>query len=893
VAERDPQPDPPRSPEPGRSAREDAPPPDGAEAAQAETSPPRADPLSAMTRRFNLIFRFFASRFFRHFDLDDATVARLRELESRGAVVYVMRYASRLDYFLFNVLFLREGLRLSGFANGIRFWYYQPLRDALRTLWTRPRGVSQDIELVRAREYCRELSREGGSLFLFLRTANLRAQLRSRKGRLEQSRQERDLLTEVVAAAQATGRPVHVVPLALFWRKGPRARRRFLNLSYGALTRPNDASKVLSFLTTYRGLHVKVGDAIDLQGFAAVRPETTAVALARVVRRTVLSFLYREERLVEGPVLQPLYRVQEIVVSSSEVQAAIAEHAEEKRVSPERARVQAEKHFREIAANMNSTFLAVLDMLVGAIIDRLFGAVEHRGIEGVAEVARRDPVVLVPTHRSYFDFLIISVLFYRQHLVPPHIAARENMAFGPFGFVWRRAGAFFLRRSFDDPLYKSVFRNYVSYLIKEGFTQEFFIEGGRSRTGKTLAPRLGMLSWDVEAFLHSGRRDLLFVPVALTYERLVEEGAMVGELEGGAKQEESMLGLVRARKFLQRRFGSVFVHFGEPLSLVAAMGEDRPRLVGDDEEAANERRRFVERFGNLIVERMNWAIVPHATSVAACALLAETRRGMFRTDLVRRMQQLVDLLRMIGVELTPALLRDEGDFSESIASLLRMDLVKVSDDPRGEILYYEPGKRRALDIYRNTLLHYLAAPSFLAHELLVGGERQAVLDRQNEWLDLFYGEFFTPRGEVRAAHRETFLLHFTRLRWVEESDGVLRATSEGRRHLAFIAEQTEPVLEGYAAAAAAVAHAELPVRRRALQKAVTQHFERAALLGETGLPEASNPVTFGNAVHLMLRLGVLERVPDDEGKDPSYQRGPNWAELPGLRERLAPVRDAR
>src|SRR5881628_807910 len=114
----------------------------------------RADPLSAMTPRFNLFFRWFARRYFRDFDLDDTTVERLRELEQRGAVVYVMRYASRLDYFLFNTLFRREGLRLSGFANGIRFWYYRPLRDALRTLERQPRGVPQDVELVRAREYC-------------------------------------------------------------------------------------------------------------------------------------------------------------------------------------------------------------------------------------------------------------------------------------------------------------------------------------------------------------------------------------------------------------------------------------------------------------------------------------------------------------------------------------------------------------------------------------------------------------------------------------------------------------------------------------------------------------------------------------------------------------------
>ncbi|HKA16288.1 MAG TPA: 1-acyl-sn-glycerol-3-phosphate acyltransferase, partial [Myxococcota bacterium] len=699
----------------------------------------RADPLSAMTPRFNLFFRWFARRYFRDFDLDDETVSRLRELERRGAVVYVMRYASRLDYFLFNTLFRREGLRLSGFANGIWFWYYRPLRDALRTLSRQPRGVPQDVELVRAREYARELAREGGSLFLFLRTASLGSQLRSRQGRIEQGRQERDLLTEVVGAAQSSGRPVSVVPLALFWRKGPRARRRFLNLSYGALTRPNDVSKVLSFLTTYRGLHVKVGDPIDVPAFAATRPDASAPEIARVIRRSILTFLYRSERVVEGPVLQPRYRVQEIVVRSPAVSAAVTQYAAEHKVSEELARVKAEKMFREIAANMSSTFLAILDFVVGAVIQRLFARVEDSGLERVSEVARRDPVVLVPTHRSYFDFLIVSSLFYRRHMLPPHIAARENMAFGPFGFLWRRAGAFFLRRSFADTLYKEVFRTYVAYLIKEGFTQEFFIEGGRSRTGKTLPPRLGVLSWDVEAFLASGRRDLLFVPVALTYERLVEEGAMVGELEGAAKEDESMLGLMRAWRFLQRRFGSVYVNFGAPLSLAAAIRERRAELTGDGEEASAARRAFVELLGLQIVEQMNLAVVPHATSVAACALLGERRRGLFRAELALRMQQLVDLLRMMDVKLTPALLRDEGAFSDSIASLLRMDLIRAATDARGEILFFEPSKRRALDIYRNSILHYLVAPSFLALELESGGAPEDVVARLSDWLDIFHG----------------------------------------------------------------------------------------------------------------------------------------------------------
>jgi hypothetical protein len=139
-------------------------PPPGRAPAVAGAAPPVApDPLSAMAPRFGLFVRWFARRFFSHLALDPATLARLRELEARGAVVYVMRYASRLDYFLFNALFLREGLRLSAFANGIRFYYYRPLFEALRARLSRrrePAGRERD------RDHARRLARAGTSFFL-------------------------------------------------------------------------------------------------------------------------------------------------------------------------------------------------------------------------------------------------------------------------------------------------------------------------------------------------------------------------------------------------------------------------------------------------------------------------------------------------------------------------------------------------------------------------------------------------------------------------------------------------------------------------------------------------------------------------------------------------------
>ncbi|MFB3117556.1 MAG: 1-acyl-sn-glycerol-3-phosphate acyltransferase, partial [Myxococcota bacterium] len=443
-------------------------------ASQPEPSPVAArhdeadiDVLSAMTPRFNLPLRWFASRFFRHFDLDDATVEHLRKLESRGSVIYVMRYASRLDYFLFNALFIREGLGLSKFANGIRFYYYRPFFQAIRLAWKCRGEWLRELGAEVSQAKLRSLTLRGESSFIFLRTARLRWRLRTRRSAVEHGKSELELLEEVVRTVWDSNRPVHVIPLALFWRKGPRIQQRFLNLSYGSSTRPSDFAKVTAFLTTYRGLCVRVGDPIDLRAFAVERRSEGPHRVARKVRRIILTFLYREEKVVEGPVLRSLHRVEQAVIGAPAVQAAIRSRAKERHWPIDRASAEAARMFREIAANMNSTILAALNFIITVILKRMFVSIELIGIEKIADYAKRHPLVLAPSHRSYCDFMILSTAFYANHLVPPHVAARENMAFGPFGSLWRRGGAFFLRSSFEDPLYGMVFRSYIAHLIKQ------------------------------------------------------------------------------------------------------------------------------------------------------------------------------------------------------------------------------------------------------------------------------------------------------------------------------------------------------------------------------------------------------------------------------------------
>ena len=850
---------------------------------------PRATPLSAMVPRFNFVFRWFARRFFGHFELAPEMVEGLRELEARGSVIYVMRYASRLDYFLFNALFLRENLRLSRFANGVRFYYYGSFLKGVRLSLDRFRGQGGPSGPLADQEQARQLVRSGESFFLFLRTARLRDLMRRNR------QEELDLLHEVVRGAWDSKQSVAIVPLAIFWRKGPRTESRFLNINYGALTRPSDLAKVYSFLATYRSLAVKTGNAIDLRNFIDAHRDEGDEQVARKVRRSIQHYLYREEKVVEGPTVRSRQRILTEVLATARVRTAMKERAERRRGSPGKARADAEKIFFEIAANMNATFLAALGFVAGWIFRRMFASIDVTGLQKVVGFAKDHPIVLVPNHRSYFDFLIVSWLFYVNYLVPPHIYARDNMAFGPFGFLFRRAGAFFARARFDDPLYKEVFRSYVEYLVREGFTQEFFIEGGRSRTGKMLSPRLGMLSWDVDAFLASTRQDILFVPVAISYERIVEESSMVDELDGVEKRAESVAGLVRARKQLLRRFGSAHINFGDPISLAQELGDRRELLAADENGALlEEKRRFVESFGHRIVERINWSASATATSVAAVVLLGSPYRGLRRETLVQRMQEVVGLLAIQDVKLSRALAGDQGEFEESIAFLVRSDLIRINRDPGGEIVYFEEARRQALDIYRNSIAHFLAAASFLARRFTGGVvDRKSLEDDLGFWQEFFYQEYYIPRADDAESRLDVHLSHFERRGWVVSLDDAgqeWQVSTGGEPILECFAAQTRGVLVAYRCLFEGLSEIQGEIRQNDLYRRAKEKFENARLLGEAAGPESPNETTLSNAVELLERRGVFQRLPGDSkrsARDPAFASGEHRRDLAVLTRRLA------
>ena len=259
-----------------------------------------------------------------------------------------------------------------------------------------------------------------------------------------------------------------------------------------------------------------------------------------------LRFYFRRMREAAiGPDLSHRRNLIESMVTSDALREAIAAEAARLRLSATEAESRARKFAWEIASDFSYPVVRAGELVLARLWRRLYdGVVVHHGSE-LAKIAPGKGLVYLPNHRSHIDYLLLSYLVHAQGLAPPHTAAGANLNFPLVGPILRRGGAFFLRRSFKgEPLYAAVFREYLHAMLAKGFPIAYFIEGGRSRSGRTLAPKGGLLGMTVESYMREHPRPLLLVPVNFSYEKVLEGRTLVAELEGQPKEGESLGALV-------------------------------------------------------------------------------------------------------------------------------------------------------------------------------------------------------------------------------------------------------------------------------------------------------------------------------------------------------------
>ena len=280
----------------------------------------------------------------------------------------------------------------------------------------------------------------------------------------------------------------------------------------------------------------------------------------------------------------------------------------------------------------------VLERLWNLLYD---GVVVHHG-EAIANIAPGKGLVYLPNHRSHIDYLLLSYFINAQGLAPPHIAAGANLNFPIVGPILRRGGAFFLRRSFKgEPLYAAVFREYLHTMLAKGFPIAYFIEGGRSRSGRTLSPKGGLLGMTVESFMREHPRPLLLVPVYFSYEKLLEGKTLIAELEGQPKRGESLGELLGVARHLRRDYGSVQMNFGEPLAVDDFLDGAAPGWQAlQDGERRDAARRLTAPLALAMARRINAAVVINPINLFAMAIVGSARHALDERALAQQIEWL-------------------------------------------------------------------------------------------------------------------------------------------------------------------------------------------------------------------------------------------------------------
>ena len=846
-------------------------------------------------KRFGLLPGLLCRWVFSHVRIDPGAIEHIRSLAARGSIVYVMRYRSLVDYMLIVFILMREGLPLPEFVSDIPSLLLRPVREIITTIWERLRTArmfGRELRHFEDRDRCQRLVSHGRPVLIFMRSRAPRGPLfAGRRATLSRVRSGTDYLREIVHAGWSSGQEVFLVPLAVLRGRGYRRREsRLATLVYSVQEAPGEIKRLVSLIWNARETSITVGKEVQLSEFAQRHRDEGEERLVRRLARALQIFLHREERVVWGPTLLPKRTVRQMVLQDPELRALIRRLASERHQPESQLWRTAERYFDEMAAHFHRAYFAVLEFVFNRIWPRVFQGFEYSGLEKVVECVKQHPVVLVPCHRSHFDYLILSYLFHANYLSPPHIAAGINLSFWPLGPLFRGAGAYFIRRSFEgNELYKMVFRNYLTFLIREGYTQEFFIEGGRSRTGKILTPKLGMLSAVVNAFVAGVRRDLYLVPISIHYGRIVEEEAYKRELVGAEKEQESLWALIKARSLLRQKYGTVTVTFADPISLNDVLGDRKERFRAGAGDAAleEEKRRFTQKLGFRLLREVNNVTAAGATSVSSTVLLSSPHQAWRYPQFLEGAQTLVRFLRHQAVTLTASLERNANDdFKESLAFLETGGLIqRVPGDDT--VIHVPAEKRITLDFYKNNTIHFFLLPALLARALLMGLQGAAIKDEVGWWLDLYRWEFALPEREEVAAELGRLLEYF-------RSEGAIAAANGDKVNPEHpLVRSTAGLLdnfgEAYWVTARTLAQLDDDGGRpqKAVLEATRKRYTTGLLVGEVRRPEGNSTVTLGNAVSRFAEIGCITISAGAKGREHVIRRGPRFDDLTRIEQRLA------
>jgi glycerol-3-phosphate O-acyltransferase len=437
----------------------------------------------------------------------------------------------------------------------------------------------------------------------------------------------------------------------------------------------------------------------------------------RKVSRVLRGHFRRIKTAVIGPDLSTRRLLVDRVLDAEPVRKAITDQARRDSTEYLEAWKKAHGFAWEIAADYSNPVVRSASFALTGFWNRIYGGVDVNHLDTLKQVAPGHEVIYVPSHRSHMDYLLLSYLLYSRGIVPPHIVAGINLNMPVLGPILRRGGAFFIRRSIKgNALYAAVLGEYVAQLVGEGFSLEYFIEGGRSRTGRLLAPKGGMIVMTIKAFLRAPRRPVVFQPVYIGYEKLIEGKSYLDELTGQPKEKETIWALIKAGAgILRQHYGKVAVNFGEPIFLDRMLEKHAPdwrERNADPDDKPTWINPAVEDIAQQIQVNINRAADVNPVNLLALALLSTPKHAMSEADLLAQLALSKKLLAALPYSDRVTVTAMEP--AEIVAYGEKIGVLTRTLHPLGDVISVE-GETAVLQSYfRNNVLHLFAAASWVA-----------------------------------------------------------------------------------------------------------------------------------------------------------------------------------
>jgi glycerol-3-phosphate O-acyltransferase len=597
---------------------------------------------------------------------------------------------------------------------------------------------------------------------------------------------EERLIAERIAAAGGTGRPrvnlgspgvlpaelldgdeaVRLVPVRVAWQPEDHAGRRAARLGDLLPGRdpyhPSERQQRRILASAPDRATVLVGEPATLALLRQRWAETTGGDEAGfgtyVARRATLALDRAEYRLL-GPRYKTPSLVKEEILSSRRFRSGLQE-VQRGPDEPPPSLAEAGEILDELAAGWSRRFIDIMPSVGRLIFQRGFDPqidYDDTQVERLRAAMQRNPCIFLWSHRSNLDNLVLTAAMQEKGLPPAHLFAGINMAFGPMGAVLRRAGVIFIRRSIgDDPLYRYVLREYVGYVLEKRFNLSWSIEGTRSRTGKMLPPRLGLLSYAADAYLAGRVDDILLLPVSITFDQLDEIAEYARYAQGGQKKAEGfswLYGFIRAQG--ARHYGKIYVRFGEPVSMREFLGPP-----GGDPGARRlaPQNLAVQKMAFEVAWRINQGMPVTATAIITTILLAMHGTALTFGQIRLGLADALDYLdsRAIPRTASARALSGAEPVRATLEELRHGGLVTCVADGREPVWLIGPDRQLAATFYRNSLVHFLLDTALCELAVLASAEEPGADPVGAFWAeiarlrDLLKFEFYFPE---RDEHR--------------------------------------------------------------------------------------------------------------------------------------------